>query len=690
MRRGANRPSGHSPSILHEAGVEKTMNSAELRADRAVAPDNASWGRGDYAILLGVCVLGLALILSVGRDYGISWDEPNLSQVGRTTLNAYRTLERPTESYAVQHGPFYFAVAELLAGGLAGARLGVSASDGHHMAYALCLLLAAISVYVIGRGFVGRLAAGLGMLLLVTQPLLFGHAFINPKDIPFMGFFSAAMAMGMTLYRNVPAEPFNSKDFHLAERRRLERMGSAARNRWVATAPLTKLVAILGAGVLAILLVDMLFVHRLVLPGMTALTVRLYAGQGGAPLQALFARLAENRAGIPVEAYIAKTVAAHRGLTVGLIAVLLLTALTMAAALLAPPLRRLGRGFRALLVLAGILLGLTTAIRILGPLAGLLVTGLLVGRLRLWALPALLVYWFVASVVCYLAWPYLWGHPVAGLLDSFKVMSQFPWNDPVLIGGRFILAKDVLWFYAPVLFGLQLTLPALVLGLLGGIRGAAEARRRHSAGAVLVLWSWLILPFVLVIAMDATVYDNARHLLFALPPLFVMGSLAFGWAFERVHLPVVRGLIGLIACLPGVLAIAQLHPYEYIYYNEMVGGVGGAARRYELDYWGTGFRQAMEELNRIAPEGASVAVSGPQTSAWPFAREDLVLWKNPRAAGTEMPDFQIATSRWNWDLDPTHWHRLAHAAWWPEAQVIWVLERDGAALVVIKELKHGN
>jgi hypothetical protein len=68
----------------------------------------------------------------------------------------------------------------------------------------------------------------------------------------------------------------------------------------------------------------------------------------------------------------------------------------------------------------------------------------------------------------------------------------------------------------------------------------------------------------------------------------------------------------------------------------------------------------------------------------------MVLWKNPRAAGTERPDFQIATSRWNWDLDPTQWHRLAHADWWPEARVVWALERDGAPLVVIKELKRGD
>ncbi len=666
------------------------MTSENLLADRGSEPQNLRWGRSDYAILLAMCVLGLALILLVGRDYGISWDEPNLSLVGKSTLNAYRTLERPSASYAVQHGPFYFAVAEALATRLSAANLGFSASDGHHVAYALCFLLTAISVYVIGRGFVSRLPAALGSLLLITQPLLFGHAFINPKDIPFMGFFSATMAIGIAVTRSVPGEPFNSKEFQAAERRRWSMVWATGCRRWNAAPLWTRLAAIFAAGLVSVLLVDMLLVHRLVLPAMTAMTVKLHEGEAGLLLQRLFDRLAENRTSVPVEAYVAKAVAAHDRLALGLIAVLLLGGLATVAAVLAPALRRLGRGFLALLVFAGLGLGLTTSIRILGPLAGLLVSVLLVLRLRLWALPVLMVYWLVASGVCYLAWPYLWGHPVASLLDSLRVMSQFPWNDPVLFGGRFFLATDLPWFYGPVLFGLQLTIPALALGILGGLLGVARARRGYHRGELLVLWSWLFMPFVLVIAMDPTLYDNARHLIFALPPLFVLSSLAFGWMFGLVQQPVVRGLIGLVVFLPGVLAIARLHPYEYIYYNEFVGGVGGASRKYELDYWGTGFREAMQELSKIAPEGASIAVAGPRTSAWPFAREDMVLWKNPRAAGREKPDYQIATSRWNWDLDPSHWHRLAHADWWPEAEVIWVLERDGAPLVVVKKVAHAD
>ena len=31
--------------------------------------------------------------------------------------------------------------------------------------------------------------------------------------------------------------------------------------------------------------------------------------------------------------------------------------------------------------------------------------------------------------------------------------------------------------------------------------------------------------------------------------------------------------------------LVRLHPYEYMFYNPLVGGLEGAARRYEMDYW---------------------------------------------------------------------------------------------------------
>jgi 4-amino-4-deoxy-L-arabinose transferase-like glycosyltransferase len=52
-------------------------------------------------------------------------------------------------------------------------------------------------VYKLGRWLTGETAATFGAALFASQPLLWGHAFINPKDMPFMVLFAAAVWTGV-------------------------------------------------------------------------------------------------------------------------------------------------------------------------------------------------------------------------------------------------------------------------------------------------------------------------------------------------------------------------------------------------------------------------------------------------------------------------------------------------------------
>ncbi len=68
--------------------------------------------------------------------------------------------------------------------------------------------------------------------------------------------------------------------------------------------------------------------------------------------------------------------------------------------------------------------------------------------------------------------------------------------------------------------------------------------------------------------------------------------------------------------------MARLHPYEYVYFNPLAGGVRGAQDKYMLDYWGLAFKQAADELRaRLAatraPQGRRwvVAICGPEAAA---------------------------------------------------------------------------
>src|SRR5512135_1983559 len=61
--------------------------------------------------------------------------------------------------------------------------------------------------------------------------------------------------------------------------------------------------------------------------------------------------------------------------------------------------------------------------------------------------------------------------------------------------------------------------------------------------------------------------------------------------------------------LPGIAAGAWLHPYEYVYYNALVGWTGGIERRYENDYWFTSVCAAARYLNSVAGDGTRIGVT---------------------------------------------------------------------------------
>ncbi|MGE5073478.1 MAG: hypothetical protein ACM3MF_08630, partial [Anaerolineae bacterium] len=181
---------------------------------------------------------------------------------------------------------------------------------------------------------------------------------------------------------------------------------------------------------------------------------------------------------------------------------------------------------------------------------------------------------------------------------------------------------------------------------------------------------WFILPLLGFIITRSPLYDNFRQIIFILPPVFLLA----GAALQQVRRPLLQaGLIALLI-LPGVVDGVRLHPYEYIYYNRFIGGVQGADRRFELDYWGTSYREAADILNRIAAPNATVWVEGPAHLLQLYARPDLKTYSTYEAERADHYDFVVALSRYDLDLTT-----------YPTAPVIDEIERDGAVLSVIKK-----
>ena len=68
-----------------------------------------------------------------------------------------------------------------------------------------------------------------------------------------------------------------------------------------------------------------------------------------------------------------------------------------------------------------------------------------------------------------------------------------------------------------------------------------------------------------------------------------------------------------------VVEMIRLHPYQYTYFNHLIGGVAGARPYFMVDYWGLSMTQASRELSELFTIAArshrkdiwTVAVCGP-------------------------------------------------------------------------------
>jgi hypothetical protein len=183
---------------------------------------------------------------------------------------------------------------------------------------------------------------------------------------------------------------------------------------------------------------------------------------------------------------------------------------------------------------------------------------------------------------------------------------------------------------------------------------------------------WFILPLIALIVTRAALYDNFRQIFFILPPVFLVAGLGAESILARVkqiHFKV--GIVALLI-LPALIANIRLHPYQYVYYNSLAGNPTG---KFELDYWAISYREAIEYVNTVASANVNIMVVGPGQAADLYARDDLTVLSDD--APTDKPfDYVIVTTRYNFDRKM-----------YPDAKIIYKVERDGMTLVVIKKIK---
>lgn len=544
-------------------------------------------------------------------------------------------------------------------------------TDGRHLTNFLTFLLGGFLIFNIGVRFIGKRGALLSFLIFLSQPLLFGHAFINQKDIPMMTFFLATIALGM-----MALDGWRSPDKKVSEGLDAN-SGSLARSdstrEWSTGAQLQWSVFIVLV-IAALLLILDLWIEQGIYPWLQRVLSQTYAGASPPWMLIVFERIAQDAYKTPLDLYLRILDKLYVWARIPL-SILLVGLPTLYAYRLSHNTFKMRTRIFLLkwgpLILAAATLGITISIRLVGLLAGAIISGVFLWKERKRAFLPLIMYWTSALVVTYVTWPAIWGSPYFLLIDKITRTAGFT-SFSVLYRGNFYLSENLPWHYVPTLLGIQLTIPAVILALVGLVVLLIKGWKRFIPNYVIfLLGAWVIIPIFAASTSLIPIYDNFRHLLFILPPIILFAGVGLDSILEKIQSLPGKALLVVLLLLPGIIGVIRLHPYEYIYYNEFVGGMDGAVGKFPLDYWCTSNREAMEYINANAHSDAQVAVWGGLTTAEPFERDDIRVYQDWRT--TTQPDYALGC-----------YQAITAAGFFPDLELVHQIRRGLGVLSIVK------
>jgi 4-amino-4-deoxy-L-arabinose transferase-like glycosyltransferase len=588
-----------------------------------------------FVLLILAALLLFGFILT--PDFGESVDEWPNSYYGELFLNLYnrgKLFRDPQIEY--YHGPFYMMVFTITSRFFTFAFPNWLLADGRHFTNFITFLIGGYFLFTIALRFLPKRAAWLSFFLYLFHPLLFGHAFINQKDTPFMSFFLITIAAG---FRALDQWTTNQKEFQDSEQSSDSLKASLIKD-WNQRSILSRITIILTATTLILLLID-LWSETIIYPTATSLISNAYSGRAIPWIQTVFDRIAEDAYKTPLALYLGKFDTAFLWLrfifsilAFGTIFWLLIKLFKITYS----QYFKLASQRLFIILVAGAVLGLTTSIRIIGPLAGFMVSVIFLTRLRQRAFAPLAAYWAAAVLFVYLTWPVLWGNPISQMFERVLAISSFR-GHYILYRGEYFQSGSTPWHYLPTLFAIQCTIPFFLLLITGILGKIIDLRRKGFDELTFILTPWILIPVIFASLGLMPVYNNTRHLLFIFPAFVLLAGIGVEYVFKQFPNRSLQIFVSTVVLLPGIIAIYMLHPYQYIYYNQFVGGLDGAVGRYQLDYWCTSMRQSADYLNANAPPNSKVAVSGAVTTIKPFLRDDLHLYVDRR--GESQPDYGV-------------------------------------------------
>ena len=298
------------------------------------------------------------------------------------------------------------------------------------------------------------------------------------------------------------------------------------------------------------------------------------------------------------------------------------------------------------------------------------------------SLVALLPAAVIALLLMGLFWPWSVMSP-GNLFKAMTTFSHFAFQLHTILDAEVMNNGDAPAHY--LLSYLLVRLPEFfLLGLLLALAGGLRLRGPHALLCWLPVMLAALFPLGYTLLAAPPLYNGLRHFTFLLPPLAVLSAAGHVGAWQclarwpRFRLAAL-GACGLLVA-SHVQTLVLLHPYEYVAYNSLAGGLSGAVDRWEQDYWASSLREAATQLNAyVARERAAGQVpQRPYSVAVCAESLQASVWLDPQLVVTR--DWWVA----DFFLAPTHMDCDTAL----QGTIIGQVERKGVVLAVVRDRRQ--
>ena len=297
----------------------------------------------------------------------------------------------------------------------------------------------------------------------------------------------------------------------------------------------------------------------------------------------------------------------------------------------------------------------------------------------------------IAYLIMIVVWP--WAHQAPlNPLRGFSAFVDFHYPIQTTLFGHVYHMADVPRWYVPTYIGIKLTLwllmgaaAALAFMLRSPLRAAATSGAWRQE-TILVTFA-AFFPLACEVIADGPAFSGLRHFLFTVPPIAVLAGLGLSGVLARLgEMHRAAAFAGLALIFLGfgwdATTLYRLHPDEYLYFNPLVGGLAGASRRYDTDYWFNIMPEAVGDLEHFLDR-----TEGTAGLARPRRHYKVVV------CGERLPFEKEADARLEWTKDiysadffiaPTNMNCDRYL----DGRVIATIERLGVVIGVVKDRRE--